>query len=138
MVNFEVVLKRIEKAVEYLAVLKTIKRNYTLQDFQKDPMVYGSAERFLHLCIEAMLDIGTHIIADQNLGKVEFYSDVPCILWENRYIDKETRDLFIKMAGFRNILVHDYLEVDLDIVYRVIQEHLSDLEKIIKIFGKNL
>jgi len=66
------------------------------------------------------VNIQNHIIADENLGKVEFYSDIPKILYDNKYIGDELRDVFIKIIGFRNILVHDYLDIDLDIVYEVI------------------
>ena len=68
MVNREVLLKRIEKAKEYLDFLHNIKDNYSLNEFKQNPMVYGSSERFLHLSIETMLDIVIHIISDKNLG----------------------------------------------------------------------
>ena len=38
------------------------------------------------------------------------------------------------MVGFRNILVHDYLEVDRKIVYDVLQNRLGDLEELKKVF----
>lgn len=37
------------------------------------------------------------------------------------------------MAGFRNILVHDYLKIDREIVYEVILNNLKDIEKFIKV-----
>ena len=36
---------------------------------------------------------------------------------------------FREVAGFRKILVHGYLEFDLDIVSRVLREHLGDFER---------
>jgi uncharacterized protein YutE (UPF0331/DUF86 family) len=38
------------------------------------------------------------------------------------------------MAGFRNLLVHGYIEVDLKEVYRVLHENLSDFET----FGRHV
>jgi len=38
------------------------------------------------------------------------------------------------MIGFRNILVHDYLEVNRKIVYNVVQNHLNDFEELKKVF----
>lgn len=132
MVNRDVVKRRIGKAKEYLDFLKEIKDDYELKEFKQDPKIYGSTERFLHLCIEAILDIGNHIIADEELGSVDYYSDIPEILSENDYISEELKDIFIRIIGFRNILVHDYLEVDLDIVYKILTDNLSDLEDILK------
>lgn len=138
MVNREVLLKRIEKAKEYLDFLHNIKDNYSVNEFKQNPMVYGSSERFLHLCIEAILDIGTHIISDKNLGKVEFYSDVPKLLSQHGCLSKKLTDIFIRIIGFRNILVHEYLEINLDIVYKVIENNLKDLEIILKEMAKVL
>ncbi|WP_027339018.1 type VII toxin-antitoxin system HepT family RNase toxin [Halonatronum saccharophilum] len=134
MVNRSVIQKRVKKAKEYLDFLNKIKAEYSLREFKGDQMVYGSAERFLYLAIESLIDIGNHIISDQNLGRVESYSDIPKILYENNYIDKELKEVFIKIVGFRNILVYDYLDVDLDIVYTIIKRNLSDLKNIMKIY----
>jgi len=138
MVNREVLQKRIEKVKEYLDFLKNIHKKYTLKEFKEDPMIHGSSERFLHLCIEALLDIGNHIIADENLGKVDVYSDVPEILHKTGYITKAQKDMFVKMIGFRNILVHDYLEVEREIVYGILQNNLDDIEQILKEIAKEL
>jgi uncharacterized protein YutE (UPF0331/DUF86 family) len=138
MVNREVLTRRLERAEEYLDFLEEIKSEYDLEEFRGDPKIYGSSERFLHLSIEALLDIGNHIIADENLGKVNSYSDIPKILSQNSYIDKELKEVFIKIIGFRNILVHDYLDIDLEIVYNVITNSLIDLKIILKELAKVL
>jgi len=132
MVNIEVVQGRIKKIKDYLSFLKEIREESSLEEFKKDPRLYGSAERFLHLCIEALLDTGNHIIADEDLGQVSFYKDVPKILYENSYISENAKDTLTKMIGFRNILVHDYLELDHDIVFSVLKEDLEDIEEILK------
>jgi len=134
MVNREVLQKRMSKAEEYLDFLEDVKKDYSLEEFKSDKMVYGSSERFLHLTIEALLDIGNHIVADHNLGRVESYSDIPKLLAENNFLNDELKKLFVKIIGFRNILVHDYLDVDLEIVYSIISTNLVDLKEILKVF----
>ena len=134
MVNREVLQKRVSKAEEYLDFLEDVKKDYSLEEFKSDKMVYGSSERFLHLTIEALLDIGNHIVADNNLGRVESYSDIPKLLAENNFLNDELKKLFVKIIGFRNILVHDYLDVDLEIVYSIISTNLVDLKEILKVF----
>lgn len=131
MVKIEVLQRRIDKAEEYLNFLKNIKDKYSNEEFKENPMIYGSTERFLHLIIETLMDIGNHIISDQNLGKVDFYKDIPELLFEGNYINEELKDIFIKIIGFRNILVHDYLEIDHDIVYSIIRDDLNDLKEIL-------
>ena len=113
-------------------------RKYSFDDFTSDPERYGSAERFLHLSIEAILDMGNHVIADSDLGIVNWYSDIPAILEKKGYIDSHMEKEWLQMIGFRNTLVHDYVEIDRRIVYDVLQNHLKDLEKIKRVFAQFL
>ena len=116
MVRPEVIRKRLNKLEEYLSILHGL-RKYSFSEFIEDPERYGSAERFLQLAIEAITDLGNHVVADLELGVVNWYSDIPKILAENEYIDAELRERWIQIIGFRNVLVHDYLDIDRKIVY---------------------
>lgn len=88
MVRAEVLRKRLSRLDEYLAILNKLRR-YTFEEFIADPERYGSAERFLQLAIEVLIDLGNHVIADLGLGTVERYSDIPRLLHEAGYIDAE-------------------------------------------------
>jgi len=129
MVNPEVIRKRLNRLDEYLTILKKLQR-YSRDEFIEDPEHYGSTERFLHLSIELLTDVGNHIIAEEELGTVNWYSDIPDILSKKDIITNEIKDIWIKMIGFRNTLIHEYIDVDLDIVYDVLQNGLEDLEAI--------
>jgi len=134
MVRPEVIRKRLNKLDEYLLILKKI-AEYRFDKFIKDPEKYGSAERFLHLAIESTLDIGNHIIAENNLGTINWYSDIPVIFEKEKIIDSRIKDNWIQMIGFRNMLVHDYLEIDHKIVYDLMQSNLRDFEELKNIFA---
>jgi uncharacterized protein YutE (UPF0331/DUF86 family) len=137
MIRVEVIRKRLNKLDEYLSILRGIQR-YNWKEFLSDPEHYGSAERFLQLAIEAVNDIGSHVIAALSLGTVNWYSDIPTILEEKGYIGPELREKWIRMIGFRNALVHDYLEIDRRIVYEVLQSGLDDLEGLREVFARFL
>lgn len=62
------------------------------------------------------------------LGVVNWYSDIPSILAERGYISPELREKWVRMIGFRNTLVHDYLDIDRQIVYDVLQGGLDDIK----------
>jgi len=113
-------------------------REYSFEDFISNPERYGSAERFLQLAIEAMTDIGSHIVADLNLGVVNSYSDVPNILARRGYLNNSLKEKWIRMIGFRNILVHDYLDIDRKIVHEVLQQHLGNIEELKQVFAQFL
>jgi uncharacterized protein YutE (UPF0331/DUF86 family) len=118
---------------EYLAILNRL-RQYSLEEFLANAERYGSAERFLQLAIEATIDIGNHLIATLSLGTVNWYSDVPAILMEAGYLDGNLREQWIRMIGFRNTLVHDYIDIDRTIVHDVLQHHLKEIETLRDVF----
>jgi uncharacterized protein YutE (UPF0331/DUF86 family) len=133
----DVIYRRLSAIDEYLRILRKLQK-YSLQEFLIEPERYGSAERFLQLCIEALSDAGNHVIAESNLGTVDSYADIPDLLFEKGYIAEELRSTWIRMIGFRNILVHEYLEIDRTIVYDVLQRHVADIEAIQAVFAQFL
>lgn len=106
MVNPEIIRKRLNKLDEYIGTLRKLQR-YSFDEFISDPEHYGSAERFLHLAIEAVIDMGNHVIADLALGVVNWYSDIPAILSDKGYLSTDMKNTWVRMIGFRNTLVHE-------------------------------
>ncbi len=119
-------------------VIRNRLRGYSRSEFVGNPERYGSAERFLQLALEALTDMVSHVIADLNLGVVNWRSDIPVLLEEHGAIDAALRDRWIRMIGFRNVLAHDYLEIDRNIVYDVLQHNLEDLEALKRAFARFL
>ena len=137
MVNPEVIRKRLAKLDECLTVLRAQQR-YSFTEFAADPERYGSAERFLQLAIEILTDLGSHVIADEGFGTIDWHSDIPDVLAEHGYVDAALRDRWIRMIGFRNVLVHAYMDVDLHVVYDALQHGLGDIETLRGIFAQFL
>jgi uncharacterized protein YutE (UPF0331/DUF86 family) len=137
MIRPEVIRKRLNKLDEYLAFLERA-RAYSLGEFLEDPERYGSVERFLQLAIEVLTDMGSHVIAELAWGIVNKNSDIPSLFREQGYIDEALEHTWIRMIGFRNVLVHDYLDIDRTIVYGVLHAHLSDLYALRKVFARFL
>jgi uncharacterized protein YutE (UPF0331/DUF86 family) len=137
MVRPEVIRKRLNKLDEYLGILNGL-QGYTLEEFMGNPEHYGSAERFLHLAIEAINDMGNHVISEMELGVVNWYSDIPRLLGEREYISGELKERWVRMIGFRNTLVHEYIDIDRKIVFHVLHNNLKDLGELKKIFGQFL
>jgi uncharacterized protein YutE (UPF0331/DUF86 family) len=134
MVRPEVLRKRLNKLDEYLAILHQLQR-YNRDEFLSNAEYYGSAERFLHLSIEALLDMGNHVIADENLGVVDWYSDIPKIFAAKELITPDLCEKWIRMIGFRNTLVHEYIDIDRSIVFETLQHGLGDIEQLKRIFA---
>jgi uncharacterized protein YutE (UPF0331/DUF86 family) len=136
-IKSEVIRKRLNKLDEYLKILYDLQR-YSLEEFLSEPEHYASVERFLHMAIETTLDMGGHIVSELDLGVVNWYSDIAAIMEEKGYISVELREKWIRIVGFRNVLVHQYIEVDRKIVYDVLQNRLGDLEELKEVFASFL
>jgi uncharacterized protein YutE (UPF0331/DUF86 family) len=133
----EVLHRRLKKLDEYFSILEKLKR-YSQQEFTTEPERYGSAERFLQLAIEAINDMASHVVAENELGIVSVSSDLPRLFEASGFTNEKLTQKWIQMIGFRNILVHDYLEVDRSIVYQVLQHNLPDLKALQRMFAQFL
>ncbi|MBP1746913.1 MAG: hypothetical protein H6Q54_1528, partial [Deltaproteobacteria bacterium] len=113
MVKPELIAARLERLREYIKTLKAILK-YDVEKFKSDVFVYATAERYLQLSIECLLDIGNHIISDRGYRKPDTYADVFQVLADEKVISKKLLRELDGMAAFRNVLVHDYLRIDRD------------------------
>lgn len=137
MVNKNVLATRLERLREYLDILESIQA-IEEDRFVKDPFVYGTAERNLHLAIECLLDIGNHVISDRGYPKPESYADIFRLLAEKEVIPQSLYEELAGMAGFRNVLVHDYLRLDRKKIYQVLCQKLPFLREMGAIFSEML
>jgi uncharacterized protein YutE (UPF0331/DUF86 family) len=94
-----------------------------------DPFVQDVVERNLQVASQVVLDVCTHLIAAQGWESPDTYEDAIVTLARHGVIPNALADSLRGLAGFRNILVHEYLEVDSQIVYVIATDHLDDYEE---------
>ena len=135
MVDRELVLKRIDLLEKRMNYLKGIEK-FDKQEYSNDQDIYFRYERALHLAIEAVIDLGNHLIADQNFRTPESNRDIFKVLFENKIINNNLYSNLKNMAGFRNILVHDYLTLDRELEYEIIKNSLGDFRKFMEIVAE--
>ena len=82
----------------------------------------------LQTCVEAMSDIANHLVAALGFRKPRDRRDLFLILGEEDILDEPLARRLAAAVGLQNVLVHGYLELVLDTVYRTIQEDLGDIE----------
>lgn len=122
---------RIEKLKEYINSLKTLK-GVTAKDLVDDEDNRLKAERLLQLAIEACIDIAELVIVDQRLPSPVDSGDAIEILGKKGIIDAKFSKDFAKAVGFRNILVHDYVDIDYKEVADKINNRLGDFDRFAK------
>jgi uncharacterized protein YutE (UPF0331/DUF86 family)/predicted nucleotidyltransferase len=111
--------------------LNTLERmkSIGLDEFISDPRNHWAVERGLLRCIQDLLNISNHILAGLGFQVPETYRGSILAMASARVIPREFAEQLAPMAGFRNILVHDYIEVNLEIVYSLFQGHLNDFRE---------
>lgn len=114
-------LKRIRE--EYVGYEDSFEENYTKQD-----SVILNLER----ASQATIDIATHIIKTKNLGLPNTSRELFTMLLDDGIISKNICKEMQGMVGFRNIAVHDYQNLNIEIVVAIVQKHLGDFEGYIK------
>ena len=76
---------------------------------------------------ELVTDIAMYVVSSRKLGIPQEKREAFELLQKNGLISKEMSDNMKKMIGFRNIAVHDYKNIDEEILKDVIENHLEDL-----------
>jgi uncharacterized protein YutE (UPF0331/DUF86 family) len=97
-------------------------------EYLSDPTVHDLAARYLHLVTEAAIDLANHWISDRGLRTPESNRDSFLVLEQAGELDSDLSRRLQGWAGFRNVLVHDYLTVDHRIAWRAIRHDLDDLD----------
>jgi len=106
--------------------------------FRDDPEKYGSAERFLQVAATVLNDVGAHLVARSGGEPVGAYRDVPRRLLEDGVLDAAQADVWRRVIGFRNVVVHEYLDVDRKLVHDVLQHRLGDLRDLMRALLRGL
>lgn len=121
--------KEIRKRLLQLEKFKKISEN----DFTSDEQLNAVAERNLQVAIQACIDIANHIVASLGLDRpFKETAEVFDALAREKIISKDFVSTMKNVIGYRNVVVHDYLEVDRHITYRIIQANLTDLSEFVK------
>lgn len=95
----------------------------TLKNYDNQDIIVLNLQR----ACQATIDIAMHIISVRNLGAPQSGKAAFSILENNNIIDKEISQNMQGMIGFRNIAIHEYQELNLDILKNILDSHLSDL-----------
>jgi uncharacterized protein YutE (UPF0331/DUF86 family) len=81
---------------------------------------------------EASIDLAMHIVAEEKLGLPQNSRDAFALLESEGIITSSLSQKMKAMVGFRNIAVHDYQELNLVIVQKILDRHLVDFTNFTK------
>lgn len=117
-----------------------ILEGYAVQDHEEllgDRVRLGDLKYTFQTAIEACIDAAQHVVADQGLGVPASNADVFRRLAGAGMLDADLATSLAGAAGFRNVLVHDYVEVDDTLVVANLQR-LEDLRAFVSAMSRLL
>ena len=127
-------LKRLNKYYLILLEIQKLEK----ETFMQEDLYRASSERYLQIAIESCLNIGNRLISLYQFKKPvdtpETYADIFIGMKKLGVIDDDFGQRLVKMAKFRNRLVHLYWEIDAETLYRFIKNDLEDF----KLFEQNV
>jgi uncharacterized protein YutE (UPF0331/DUF86 family) len=91
-------------------------------DIDTQDIIVVNIERAVQLCV----DIGAHILADFDGPSPATMADIFRRLSEERVLEDGLAQRLVKAVGFRNVAVHQYRELDWDIVFFIASEGFED------------
>jgi len=130
MIDKEKVREKISFIEKNLAMLSRLAR-VPVGEFTEESTDFHAAIRLLQVSIEAMTDIGNHIVARERLGIPKTYGEIFEFLAEAGIIPRSFTPTARVMVRFRNRVVHLYADTDDKQVYSILQNNLGDFSSFI-------
>lgn len=113
--------------------IKRIKEVYdqnpeNLADFTKQDSIILNIQR----ACEASIDLAMHLVSERKLGLPKTNREAFQLLQDAKLIEASLAKSLKNMVGFRNIAVHDYQSIELNILQSIIEKNLTDFTKFTK------
>ena len=121
-------LRFIETCVQEMIPFSRMTKEEFLSDRKNPPFV----ESYLRRSLEAVFDIGRHILARTKGFKEIEYKTIAKELGERGVITKDLSDVLYVMAGYRNRMVHFYREVTPEELYLLVAKNLNDFDRFVR------
>lgn len=127
MVDRDVVFAKISSVQRSLKRIKDVTQlnPETLDDLDTQEIVILNLQR----AIQASIDLAAHIVADEGLGVPQELRENFDMLSRQGVIKEKLAKQLRKMVGFRNIAVHEYETIDVDILKSILRGDLKDIEE---------
>lgn len=135
-IDLKIVANRLDLVDRYLVTLRTIPFE-SIEQFLADERNPAAAESLLRRAIESLLDTARHLLAKGfGLGALQ-YREAARLAAEKALVqDEDLAAKFQQIAGFRIRLTHHYEEVANEELFRILSQHLQDLEDLREELGQ--
>lgn len=130
MVNPSVITKRVEQIEKHLERISSF-ASLSHEAFLGNNVAQDVVEYNLFQIVNHLIDIFQHIVVDEEYGFPETAYEAAQILFNKGILSKEDVEIFKQMVGFRNVVGHDYINVNKDIVYQILTQGEKDIRALL-------
>lgn len=132
-----IVERRLAVILEELKFLKIIKAQ-SYDEFLTDGKSLRATARAIETIAQSIIDVSSHIVAQKNYGLSDTYKGTIELLAKNHLISSDLASSLQKVIAMRNVLVHQYIEIDFGIVWDAIDSLLVDAPRFVRAIEKYL
>ena len=97
-------------------------------EFLQNRHIVAAAESYLRRSLEALFDVGRHILVKRFAFPATEYKEIARGLLDKKILDEDEAELMRKMAGYRNRMVHFYHEITPEELYEICLNHLDEIK----------
>jgi uncharacterized protein YutE (UPF0331/DUF86 family) len=128
--RYRVVAERISWVQEMVRSIRGLSLG-TYEEFSSDPRNLAAAESYLRRGLEALLDLGRHILAKGFGTGVSEYKEIANELNRKGVLTQREAAKMRQLAGYRNRMVHFYNEISNTELHEICSLHLGDVEVVL-------
>lgn len=126
-------LERLEQLETNIVELEKFRKKYVLSEIKADLQKQWILRYGLFESIQIVIDISCHLVTKYNIGNPKTYAECIELLEKEKYLSTSIAEKLLGMTGLRNILIHEYVSVDLNKLLSLL-DNLNDF----KIFAKEI
>jgi len=126
-IDKELVLRHLKQLQEAISILHSLGESKR-EEFTTDYRIYGLAERYLQLAIEACLHICGILVSSFGLRRPEGYHELLSIVASQKIIPQALAYRLEVLTNLRDSLIHDPSTLNRDVLYDHVQQRIDDLK----------
>jgi len=129
MSNVDVVKNKILNIIKYLKILKRYQK-FSKKEIKENIDTCGMVERYLYLLCQAAIELAEAFISYKKYRQPTTMRESFDILFEEKIISRILCEKLRNLVGFRNILAHEYANINYDIVFDVLHNQIEDTKSL--------
>ena len=130
MVDPGLILKRAEQIEKHLERIRPF-ASLSYDAFIKDSITQDVIEYNLFQVVNHLIDIFQHVVVDEEYGFPETAYEAAQILLTKGILGQEEAESFKQMVGFRNVVGHDYISINKEVVYQILTHGEKDIRALL-------